>query len=338
MRIARAFLGRSIEAMRVVLFHPVRLPPPDYGGVERVVLWLARGLIERGHEVHVAALAGSALPRGARLIEMVPGQSSDGDLLPRLPQGVDVVHFMAPPSRETLSRLPAAPILTVHGNGKPGEKFPRCAVFLSQDHARRHGAEFFVYNGIDPEESGFNGGSREPWYLFLSRTSWRVKNLAGAMLYCRSAGASLRIAGGHRPLSLRVRAVLTPGFRWEGPVAGARKAALLQSARALVFPVIWSEPFGLVVIESLMAGTPVIASPRGSLPELVNSQVGALPVNQEEWIQLLKEPFYRDPEVCRDWAQKKFHYSVMAAGYESAYSRVIRGEVLQPREPEGEQR
>jgi glycosyltransferase involved in cell wall biosynthesis len=320
--------------MKIVLFHPALLPPPDYGGVERVVLWLARGLLERGHEVWVAAHPGSRLPEGGRLIEMDPARSSDSDLLPKLPKGVDVVHFMAPPLAETLAKLPAAAVLTVHGNGKSGEKFPRCSIFLSRDHARRHGAEFFVYNGIAPEESGFNPGPREPWYLFLSRTNWRVKNLSGAMRLCRQAHAGLRIAGGHRPLHLRLSAALTPGFRWEGPVGGARKAALLGAARALVFPVLWDEPFGLVVVEALMAGTPVIASPRGSLPELISPEVGALPSSDEEWVGLLRQPFGRDPEICREWARKRFHYSVMAAGYESAYSRVIGGEALQPRVPE----
>jgi glycosyltransferase involved in cell wall biosynthesis len=319
--------------MKIVLFHPALLPPPDYGGVERVVVWLARGLLERGHEVHVAAREGSELPKGARLIPVSPAASSDADLLPKLPAGADVVHFMAPPRADTLSRLPCAAVLTVHGNGKPGEKFPRNTVFLSRDHARRHGAEFFVYNGIDPVESGFNAGAREPWYLFLSRTSWRVKNLSGAMSYCRRAGASLRIAGGHRPLGLRLKAALTPGFRWEGPVSGAKKSELLCKGRALVFPVLWDEPFGLVIVEALMAGTPVIATPRGSVPELVSPEVGLLPRSEEEWVEALRGGFSRDPGICHEWARKRFHYSVMAAGYESAYSRVIGGEHLQPSEP-----
>ncbi|HUP55979.1 MAG TPA: glycosyltransferase [Bdellovibrionota bacterium] len=319
--------------MKIVLFHPALLPPKDYGGVERMVCWLAKGLVERGHEVHVAALAGSQLPRGARLIAIEPGRPSAVDLLPRLPAGVDLVHFMAPPESEAVARLPAPALLTVHGNGKPGERFPRNTVFLSADHARRHGAEAFIHNGIDPEEVEFRGAGRADWYLFLSKTSWRVKNLAGAMRHCRRAGAKLMIAGGHRPWSLRARAALTPGFSWAGPVGGRKKAELLSSARALLFPVIWDEPFGLVVVEALMAGTPVIASPRGSLPELIGPEVGALPKSEEEWEAALREPFARDPERCRSWATERFHYSVMASGYESAYDRVLAGEAIQPREP-----
>src|SRR3954449_2896069 len=102
--------------MRIVLFHAALLPPRDYGGVERMVLWLARGLLERGHEVHVAALRGSSLPDGARLIEIDPRAASAMDLLLRLPRGVDIVHFMAPPEKEAIRRIPAPWLLTVHGN------------------------------------------------------------------------------------------------------------------------------------------------------------------------------------------------------------------------------
>jgi glycosyltransferase involved in cell wall biosynthesis len=257
------------------------------------------------------------------------------DLIPLLPSGPDIVHFMAPPEAPALSRLNAPAVLTVHGNGKPRERFLRNSIFLSADHARRHGAEFFVYNGIDPAEAPFYAGPREDWFLFLSKTSWSVKNLSGAMKMCRSARARLRIAGGMWPLHLRARAWVTRGFRWEGPVGGAHKAELLAHARALLFPVIWPEPFGLVVVEALMAGTPVIAAPLGSLTELVSPEVGALPRTEEEWLETLSHPFTRDPERCRDWAMSRFHYSIMAANYESAYTRVQRGESLQPREPQG---
>lgn len=174
--------------MRLVLFHPVRLPPRDYGGVERVVLWLATALRDLGHEVHVAALAGSQLPPGVRLIPMDPGHTRAQDLLPKLPPGTDLVHFMAPPERDAISRMDCPWILTVHGNGKPGERFPRNTVFLTRDHARRHGAEVFVFNGVDPEEYRFEPGSKEDRFLFLSKTSWKVKNVSGAIRLCSRAG------------------------------------------------------------------------------------------------------------------------------------------------------
>ncbi len=320
--------------MRVVLFHPTLLPPRDYGGVERVVLWLAKGLLERSHEVWVAALPGSRLPEGARLLEIQPGASSAFDLLKVLPPGVDVVHFMAPPEAGALERLPCAGLLTVHGNGKPGEAFPLNTVFLSADHARRHGGQVFVHNGIDPDEYLFQPDQKDPSFLFLSKTSWRVKNVAGAIRLCRQARVPLKVAGGNRPLGERLRVALTPGMKWIGPVAGRRKAEVLAQAKALVFPILWPEPFGLVVAEALMSGTPVIASCRGSVPELVASDVGVVVDSDEDWLRWLatdRLPWM--PERCRQYALEKFHYRVMAKSYEDLYLRVRDGKMIHEAHP-----
>ena len=314
--------------MKVVIFHPTFLPPKDYGGVERVVLWLAQGLIESGHQVWVGALAGSKLPKGVRLIEINAKDRSAISFLKLLPPGVDVVHFMAPPENEVWGRLPCAGLLTIHGNGKPGEVFPKNTVFLSRDHAQRHGATEFVYNGIDPSEILFQPDQKEDRFLFLSKTSWRVKNLRGAIEFCTKAGVGLRVAGGNRPLISRLRVGLMANSSWEGPVSGIRKAELLTRAKAFLFPVTWPEPFGLVVIEALMSGTPVFATPQGSLKELVPVNVGCLISldRPDEWVELLKN-FGNDfdPENCRKWAIEKFHYHVMTENYLKVYSRVGAG-------------
>lgn len=320
--------------MKIVLFHPVLLPPKDYGGVERVVLWLARGLVEAGHDVWVGAHPGSRLPEGVRLLEVAPDDASALSVVKRLPPGTDVVHFMAPPELETWEQLPCAGILTVHGNGKPGETFPPNTVFLSRDHARRHGGTAFVHNGIDPVEYRFEPELKEDRPLFLSKTSWKVKNLRGAMAIGRHAGHGLRIAGGNRPLWARLSVLFSPGFSWEGPVSGGRKAGLLARASALVFPVIWPEPFGLVVAEALMSGTPVLASPLGSLPELVPADVGALisPEKTELWIEAVRDARSKwNPERCRQWAMEKFHYNVMTRNYLEYYGRILGGESIHDR-------
>src|SRR4051812_45423503 len=111
--------------MKVVLFHPTLLPPKDYGGVERVVLWLAKGLQEMGHEVWVGAYPGSRLPDGVRLLEISPEKSSPAEMIKKIPAGTDMIHFMAPPGQATLDRLEVPSVLTVHGNGQPGEIFPK---------------------------------------------------------------------------------------------------------------------------------------------------------------------------------------------------------------------
>lgn len=322
--------------MKILIFHPSVLPPQDYGGTERVVLWLAKGLHELGHEVLVAAFRGSRLPLGVRLLDVPREAPSSEWLLGRLPQGTDVVHFMAPPSERVWRELACPGILTVHGNGQVGEKFPLNSVFLSKDHARRHGSEVFVYNGIDPSEYAFAPDMKSGRFLFLSKTSWGVKNLAGAIRVCQRAGVSLQISGGRRPYTQRLRAWVTPGLEWVGPVAGEKKAQLLARAKALVFPILWPEPFGLAVVEALVSGTPVLASPLGSMPELLPEQAGFLLKSQKDWVGALRgERGFPSPEACRSWAIQQFHYKNMASRYLELYTRLRSGGSLQDRHPVG---
>lgn len=325
--------------MKVLLFHPVLLPPKNYGGVERVVLWLARGLVERGHEVWVAALEGSRLPEGVRLLAVPHAQRSADDLLKRLPSGLEVVHWMAPPERGVSQQLPCSDLLTVHGNGQKGETFPLNTVFLSADHARRHGASAFVYNGLDPDEYRFER-QKDPFFLFLSKTSWSVKNVRGAIRMAAKAGVPLKVSGGSRPWSARAEVFLRRNMSWEGPVDGARKADLLARARALLFPVTWPEPFGLVMVEALLSGTPVIASNKGSVPELIPETVGAvLPdpgqtAGEARWVEFLAEKMRNyDPDACRQWAMSRFHYRAMAEAYETVYRKIAAGEKLHQKNP-----
>lgn len=316
--------------MKIVLFHPVQLPPKDYGGVERVVEWLARGLVERGHEVWVGALRGSRVPAGTHLLPFESDRRSAWDLLRVIPSGADVVHFMAPPEQGVLEQLPCPYLLTVHGNGRKDEQFPKNTVFLSQNHARRHGHGRFVYNGLDPDEFRIatdrgNGKSDANW-LFFSKTQWRVKNVRGAIRLCDRVGARLSIAGGDRPHLLRWKIRWSGRHDWVGPVGGEKKTQLLSGARGLIFPVLWEEPFGLVVVEALMSGIPVLAPPVGSLPELIAPHVGALiPLDDEsqwtEWLSKDRLPF--DPEACRAWAVEHFHFRKMAERYEHEYLHAI---------------
>jgi glycosyltransferase involved in cell wall biosynthesis len=246
---------------------------------------------------------------------------------------------MAPPEAEIWKQLPCSGVLTVHGNGKPGEIFPLNTVFLSRDHAERHNGNVFVYNGIDPAEYRFlPNGEKKNWYLFLSKTSWSVKNLKGAIHIGSRLKADLHIAGGQRPWGLRMAALLS-GMKWVGPVAGEKKAEVLSQAKALLFPVIWPEPFGLVVVEALMSGTPVIASRKGSLSELLPDDVGRVlepPVSREGidvWVNFLRTPHSWNAERCRAWAKEHFHYSKMAEGYEALYKKVIQNQTLHNEHP-----
>jgi glycosyltransferase involved in cell wall biosynthesis len=231
-------------------------------------------------------------------------------------------------------------VTTIHGNGKPGELFPEHAVFLSRDHAKRHGRRAFVYNGVNADEFGtcdrLGTAKRKNSPLFLSKTSLRTKNLRGALAIARRSGMPLTIAGGNRPLHLRIRAAFSRAH-WAGPVAGSRKAKLLAEASALLFPVIWDEPFGLVMVEAMLSGTPVVASRRGSVPEIVTAETGFaldLPRGENDsegygrWSEALRAVQKLDPDAIRNRAIERFSHHRMAECYLDVYKRIIRGETL----------
>jgi len=326
--------------VKILLFHPARLPPKDYGGVERVVLWLSEGLRDFGHQVTIAALEGSSLPRGVDFLPISPADRSAGSLALKTPAGTEIVHFQAPPEADYFRKGVPPAVTTIHGNGKPGEVFPAQTVFLCRDHAVRHGRETFVYNGINPDEFALCGSlgtsKQKNRPLFLSKTTLRTKNLRGAMRIAREAGMRLTIAGGNRPLGLRTRAFFSR-FPWLGPVAGAEKARSLAEASALLFPVIWDEPFGLVMVEAMLSGTPVVGSSRGSIPEVIGVSGGIvvdLPKNGEDaegfarWRDALHSAQKTDPEALRNQAIDRFSHHRMAESYLEVYKRVIRGETL----------
>ena len=175
-------------------------------------------------------------------------------------------------------------------------------------------------------------------FSFPFKNKLESKKFGRGCRYCRAAHVPLKIAGGSRPFLKRLSCFLTPSLQWVGPVSGVQKAQLLSFAKALVFPVIWPEPFGLVVAEAFMSGTPVVASPLGSMIEMVPPSVGILPRSPEEWVDafLKKNHSVLSPEKCRQWAMEKFHYLKMAAAYEIIYQRVTRGQFLHEQHPVSE--
>jgi glycosyltransferase involved in cell wall biosynthesis len=121
---------------------------------------------------------------------------------------------------------------------------------------------------------------------------------------------------------------LRPGVHFVGEVGGVGKAACFADAKALLFPIDWEEPFGLVMIEALMSGTPVIATPRGSVPELINDKVGALFDRDEDFAEALAHACACKPADCRAWALANFSSKVCAENYFKLYQRVVSGETV----------
>ena len=296
----------------MALYCPARLPVEGYGGTERVVAWLARGLAELGHRVTLLALPGSSLPE-ATSVAVDPAEAfkpGGADLGPLLPPGVEVLHAHAP-----LARPPAVPFVwTFHGTGAPGRVFPPSTIGLSADHARRHGIARFVHNGLDPADYRF-APAGEGFDLFLGRLH-SVKGWQWARDGARRAGRRIVLAGGWRP-SLR------RGVRFVGRVAGERKLALLSGAEALWMPAQWDEPFGLTTIEAMVSGTPVLGTRRGALPEVITPESGAMGDTVEELVALRPALDRLDPEAVRANVLDRFTHRRMAEGYLACYDEEI---------------
>jgi glycosyltransferase involved in cell wall biosynthesis len=303
--------------VKIGLYFDGALPVRRYGGTERVIVWLARGLRELGHEPVVVARAGTELPPfpvhelpAATIRQM---QTDNGFRLdPWLPTDMDVVHFHSP----VAGSLELPNLTTIHGNGEPGS-FGPTDVFVSRDHMRRMRGDNFVYNGIDPADYEFRREKTDQ-LLFLGLASRRVKGADRAIRVAKLADRRLLIAGG-RGLAFDRR------ISWGGLVDDAQKREYLAGACALLNPIRWQEPFGLVVIEALVSGTPVLASPLGAMPELVTPNVGALCEADEEFVEAIDRIDEWDPDVCRQRVLEGFTHTVMAGNYVTLYQRAVGG-------------
>ncbi|MGW8283464.1 MAG: glycosyltransferase, partial [Gemmatimonadota bacterium] len=139
-----------------------------------------------------------------------------------------------------------------------------------------------------------------------------------AIRVAKLADRKLVIAGG-RGISVDRR------VRWSGLVDDTRKRDLLARASVLLNPIRWQEPFGLVVVESLVSGTPVLAAPLGAMPELVTDDVGALCADEEAFVDAIQRIGEWNPEACRQRVLEGFTHITMARGYTSLYERAIAG-------------
>ncbi len=301
------------------------VPPLKYGGSERMVGWLAKSLVKQGHRVSLIAPPGSRLD-GANLIPLVPG--SDPRAL--IPLGADLLH-----DHGVTGPVDDLPYLTTfHGNMfQPGWGFHPNTVFLTADHARRHGARTFVHYGIPPSPEPDLTSSRSG-LAFLAMAAWKVKNVRGAIRIARRAGRRLEVMGGHRiNLRMGVRITLDPRVSFHGMVDDSAKQRVLSRTEGLLFPVLWPEPFGLAIVEALLQGCPVLATPWGSLPELVPPDVGFLSDSESELAEAAASLGSYSRRRCRDWVLEKFSVERMTSSYLELYQRVAAGESLHPQGP-----
>jgi glycosyltransferase involved in cell wall biosynthesis len=312
--------------MYICLVYDGRIPVERYGGTQRVVHWLARDLLRMGHRVALAAHPGSYVA-GARMLH---GRGL-GKLLSLVPAEADIVHLH---DDRPVMDLDRPCLKTIHGNTAALDEHNAC--FVSRDHARRHGRETFVYNGVPADECYFSG-EKSDRLLFFARINRPGKNITRALDLSRAHGVTLDVAGGNRLDLLRrstvrregaFRKSLAAGARFHGMVGGWEKARLLAHARALLFPIRWDEPFGLVVVEALLAGTPVITTDFGAMREIVHPDVGYICSTDAEFTAAISGVATMSAERCRAYAADLFTTSTTARGYLDLYERTISGERL----------
>ena len=314
--------------MRIAHYIPSIVPARGYGGSERVAYWMAEEQAAAGHPLTMISHEGSQIPFGDWIA--MP-QSADEWKRALERSQAEIVHFHSLIPHSFPLDFPH--LLTVHGNGKVGEVFSRNAVFVSRDHASRHASDCFVYNGIRLASYPLRRtGATSREALFLAKASWRVKNLRGAISISKQAGRKLLVAGGRRPLT--PWGITATHARFFGTVDDPAKIALLHRSEALLFPVLWNEPFGIAVIEALACGIPVIASAFGSLPEILSPDCGIASLSTCEMVDFLQERArHISPENCRARVETHFSSKRMAESYLDLYARVKKNGFLNASNP-----
>lgn len=293
--------------------------PGRLGGMAstRVADCLAKGLAELGHQVSYelpSTFAGS-LPEG---VQLVHERRFD----------VDIMWF----NGFSAGRLPMTRgipwLRTPHGHDKSWTPHIRANwMFVSAFHAGFFGGERYVHNGIDPGEFCYSE-TKEDYFLFLVADLRQLqhKGFQIAQELVRRCGIRLVVAGGISEEGMAERyeeMFAKDGIRYAGHVSGREKAELLARARALLFPTQVNEPFGLVLAEAMMSGTPVICSDRGACPELVRPETGFICSTFEEYVVALAGVDRLSPLACRIFALENYHYLKMAREYLAEFEKEI---------------
>lgn len=338
--------------MRIAQVAPLyeSVPPRCYGGTERVVSHLTEELIRQGHEVTLYA-SGDSVTK-ARLCAPCP-QSLREDkscedpiayhvlMLERVQQDAnqyDIIHFHLDYLPLSLSRRSPTPSMhTLHGRLDTPELRPVFQEFreiplVSISDAQRAPLPWAnwqatVYHGLPRNAHVFHERTGK-YLLFLGRVS-PEKQLHAAVDIAQRAGVPIKIAAkidrkDKDYYEQVVRPLLSaPGVEFLGETGGRDKDELLGNALALVLPINWPEPFGLVMIEALACGTPVIAFRRGSVPEVIDDGVtGFIVDGVEQAVQAVHRVEDLNRRQCRRAFEQRFSVSRMAADYLAVYQRL----------------
>ncbi len=342
--------------MRIAEVSPpwLAVPPQGYGGIEWVVALLTDGLVERGHDVTLFATGDSRTKASLEYVfESAPGSpfinSLWHDTVHSLFVHRDIARFDLIHQHTVWSGLVAgavieAPVvLTIHGSftDEMRRVYELVAdriwfVAISQNQRslmpelRYAGV---VYNGIDTSMYPFRE-HKDDFVLFLGRAH-PDKGPVRALEAARAAGVPLIMAvkvaddEEEKHWKQEVEPRLPRGTKVLPEISHQQKADLLSRARAVLFPIDWDEPFGLVMTEAMACGTPVIATPRGAAPEVISDGETGFIVAVTDYADRAAEALTRVGQIeaaaCRSRVEARFSKDAMVGAYEAVFERIIAG-------------
>jgi len=311
--------------INIVLFQNAYIPALKYGGTERVIYYLAEALDNFGHNVTLL-VKGATKPTHIKIIVYDENRSVQS----QIPKDTDIIHLHSIIDE----RLTIPYVVTIHGNPKNQDKLDLNSIFVSRNHADRHNSSSFVLNGLNWGDYSKVDLTRDrDYYHFLGKASWKVKNVKLAIDIAKKSNENIKILGGVRfNFKMGIRWTFTKKASFYGMVGGELKDNLLNGSKGLIFPVLWNEPFGLAIIESLYFGAPIFGTPYGSLPELVDKNVGFLSSNRDELINAVKSNSF-NAKMCNEYANDMFNSDIMAKEYLKKYYIVLNNNTLNIEKP-----
>jgi len=346
--------------MRIAQLAPTyeRVPPRAYGGTELIVHLVTEELVARGHDVTLFASGDSMTSAALRSVTPMSqryGDASSGAVphaeylqlanaqaafLAAADGAFDLVHSHAGIEGLVLAATSRTPVISTMHNPYAPETRPIWDAYPWFHHAvsaasaatfPARGALPPILHGIDVASHAFEPDPTGGYLLFLGRFS-KAKGADRAVEAARRAGRRLILAGKIDAVDAdHVRSTIEPLFdddqvRYVGEVAGAEKRALLAGADALLFPIEWDEPFGLVMVEALSSGTPVIGFRRASVPEVVeDGRTGFVVDDLDGMVEAIDRIDEIDRRACRASAEERFSVRRMVDDVESMYRSVLDG-------------
>ncbi len=341
------------DRLRIGMVAPpwYELPPSGYGGIEAMVYWLVQGLVERGHDLTVISAGEDRTSARSHSTYSDAPSARLGQALPEVLHAaianhhltgvdLDVVHDHSLAGPLTSGDREAPSLVTAHGPvedelGTYYRSLPAGTSMVAISEYQRELAPDLpwvdtVYNAIPVDEYPFQK-QKEDFCLFLGRVNpEKAPDLA--IRAAREAGLRIVLAAKcNEPeerayFDERVRPLLGSDAEWVGQADNDQKQNLLARARCLVFPIQWNEPFGIVMVEAMACGTPVVALRRGSVPEVVVDGVtGFVRDDLDELPEAIGRAGELDPQACRSHVAERFDVPVMVDGYEAVYRRLAAG-------------